>query len=487
MTRPEPASIPVRKYEPHPVATAFPPLSDAEYRDLLDSVKTNGVMTPIVLTADHLVVDGVHRMKAALEADVFLPVRRLPDGQDPWEVGIELNLARRHLNESQRAMIAARLSEHSTVGQPKKGANLPNTFTQGQAAEAVNVSERTVKAARKVEAEAAPEVVQAVDRGDIAVSDAAKVLDDDHDIQAEAVDRVRKSSRKTTLAKAVKEVVKERRVEAAKEAAAVAAEPNERWEAHHADLLKSMFVPAAGSVDLLFTDAPYGRGDCPDLSLLTLMAERVLRPGGSMLVLVGGVRLDEDLYELTRRADECGHQHYDCDTVLGGCASSKSEAWQVQNREDIDYGLTEEQYDELEALGEGNMRYQLSLVVETPGESIAIHDRRVSHTFKICVWMVKGKYDGPYVRSMVRPQATAERPGEWHKWGQTEALVEAVLWQFLGGGKAYEGGVVMDPMCGGGSTPAVALALGAGRAVAADADHEAVQTTKGRLANVSAG
>ena len=416
------------KYEPHPVAKAFPPLSDAEYRDLLDSVKANGVMTPIVLTADHLVVDGVHRMKAALEADVFLPVRRLPDGQDPWGVGIELNLARRHLNESQRAMIAARLSAESSVGgdrqSEKHWTNSSNAFTQGKAAEVVNVGTNTVKQAKKVSAEAAPEVVKAVDRGDISVSDAAKVLDADHDIQAEAVDRVRKSSRKTTLAKAVKEVVKERRVAAAE------AEPNERWQLHHADLTAMRNLVEPGSVDLIVTDPPYSAADCPDLADLHRLADLALKPGGSMLVLVGGIRLPDDLSELTTPGSDLG--------------------------------------------------YQWTIAVQLPGSASHVHARRVSQTWKPVIWMVKGKYDGPTVRSMVRPDA-GEEQGRWHEWGQTEQVAEAIMWQFLGEGKAYEAGVVMDPMVGGGGFAEVALRLGASRFVGSDLDEDAIAITGGRL------
>ena len=102
-------------------------------------------------------------------------------------------------------MVAARLSAESSVGGDRQSekhcTNSSNAFTQGKAAEVVNVGTNIVKQAKKVAAEAAEEVVKAIDRGDIAVSDAARVLDAGHDIQAEAVDRVRKSSRKTTLAK----------------------------------------------------------------------------------------------------------------------------------------------------------------------------------------------------------------------------------------------------------------------------------------------
>lgn len=84
---------------------------------------------------------------------------------------ISLNLKRRHLNESQRAMIAARLAKAS-VGNPNLNrANLPDReTTNAQAASLVNVSERSVKTAKQIQDRATPELAQAVDRGDIPVS-----------------------------------------------------------------------------------------------------------------------------------------------------------------------------------------------------------------------------------------------------------------------------------------------------------------------------
>ena len=161
----------------HPVAECFPPLTEEEYGKLLADVREHGVRIPIVVTADGQIVDGLHRWRAAAEAGVDCPTVRLADGDDPWNAGVNLNQARRHMNESQRAMVAAALSRDSGRGQPKKSANSQNTFTQAEAAELLNVGVRSVSDGKKVLEQGSQQVVEAVKAGAVSVSDAATVVE----------------------------------------------------------------------------------------------------------------------------------------------------------------------------------------------------------------------------------------------------------------------------------------------------------------------
>jgi hypothetical protein len=107
------------------------------------------------------------------------------EGSDPVGYVVSLNLRRRHLDESQRAMVAAKLAVLAH-GQRQTGkfAAVP---TQGEAAALLNVSERTIRHARDVLDRGVPELRQAVERGDVSVSAAADVASLSADEQREIV------------------------------------------------------------------------------------------------------------------------------------------------------------------------------------------------------------------------------------------------------------------------------------------------------------
>ena len=74
-----------------------------------------------------------------------------------------LNLNRRHLSESQRAMVAASLANLVVGGKETNSANLQNCapVSRSSAAEILQVSPRSVATASKVERSAPAEVVEA--------------------------------------------------------------------------------------------------------------------------------------------------------------------------------------------------------------------------------------------------------------------------------------------------------------------------------------
>jgi len=107
-------------------------------------------------------------------------------GEEPGPLAFLLskNLHRRHLNESQRAMVGARLAtlQHGGDRRSDQAANLPlensaasvPPISQATAADTVNVSERLVRAAKVVQQQATPELKRAVNEGRLAVSAAAQ-------------------------------------------------------------------------------------------------------------------------------------------------------------------------------------------------------------------------------------------------------------------------------------------------------------------------
>jgi phage N-6-adenine-methyltransferase len=162
----------------HPVANVFPMMSDHEIDDLARDILENGQREAVWMHQGQ-VIDGRNRI-AACERIGRAPSMREFVGTDdellPFVVS--LNLKRRHLSESQRAMVAANIARFGHGGDrvSEQAANLP-VATQAEAADMLKVSERSVRAAVKVRDEAPPEVVQAVQAGAMSVSLAAEVAD----------------------------------------------------------------------------------------------------------------------------------------------------------------------------------------------------------------------------------------------------------------------------------------------------------------------
>lgn len=177
----------MRQLEPHPLANIFPLLDGDAYAEFLADVRENGIREPAVLYQEKI-LDGRNRYRAAQEAEVVCPTRDYV-GRDPLGYVISLNLHRRHLDESQRAMVAARLA-NMPVGNFSKSANLPDSgVSQPRAASLLNVSERSLRSAKAVLDEGAPELVAAVDQGHLAVSVAARATKLAEDDQREIAGR----------------------------------------------------------------------------------------------------------------------------------------------------------------------------------------------------------------------------------------------------------------------------------------------------------
>lgn len=170
----------------HEYANLFPWIEGAAFQELKADIAKNGVLEPIVFL-DGAILDGRNRYVAARELGIEYP-RVEYEGDDPLGFVIAKNLARRHLSESQRGMVAAKLAKlpKGTNQHTAGPANLP---TQTQAAEMLNVSERTLRTAKVVEEQGAPELVAAVESGQVSVSAAADVATLPKQEQAEIVAR----------------------------------------------------------------------------------------------------------------------------------------------------------------------------------------------------------------------------------------------------------------------------------------------------------
>ena len=167
----------------HELANLFPLLEGDAFWALVEDVRVNGVREPIVLL-DGQILDGRNRYHAAREAGVAYQVADYV-GDDPLGYVLSLNLKRRHLSESQRAMVAAKLAK-LPPGRPKETAQI-SAVSQPRAAELLNVSRGSIQNAAAVQEHATPTLIAAVEAGEVAVSAAATVARLPEPMQAEIV------------------------------------------------------------------------------------------------------------------------------------------------------------------------------------------------------------------------------------------------------------------------------------------------------------
>jgi N6-adenosine-specific RNA methylase IME4 len=181
-------------------------------------IQENGLLEPIWLDGKERVIDGRHRLRACRELKIEPEFQRSDyDDDDIPGIVVGLNLRRRHLSESQRASVAAKLlpffektnkrgrkpgKSVESDGDSESSANLPSNAhpeqkkSTAKAARVVGVSPRSVADAKRVHEHGCEELVTAVQGGTIAVSDAAKIVGESKTLQRNLLQEVVKKQAK---------------------------------------------------------------------------------------------------------------------------------------------------------------------------------------------------------------------------------------------------------------------------------------------------
>ena len=204
-----------------------------------------------------------------------------------------------------------------------------------------------------------------------------------------------------------------------------------RWEAlrrepdyRPLDLIHSDFRTAdiePESVDVIITDPPYA-ADLDLFADLGAFAARVLRPGGSLVVMVGNLREYEIQQALSR-----------------------------------------------------HLNRRPTCVYETPGgQAPHLFTAKFQSFHKPLLWLVKGEYGGRCIASVFKSDVNANDK-RFHEWGQSESGMGRIVEAF-----SEPGQTVLDPFAGGGTTGAVALLLGR-KFIGIDCDAKAIAKCRGRL------
>lgn len=175
-----------QQYEVHPVADVFPMMTGEAFELLKEDIRVNGQREPIVFWKNML-VDGRNRLKACEQLGIEPDESELMDETDPIAWVISHNLHRRHLSESQRSMVSAKLATLELGGnQHKKEGGPIGPPSIEEASKMLNVGTTSTKRAKKVLAAGSDEVQQAVEQDELPVSVAAEFVKQVPDKQEQA-------------------------------------------------------------------------------------------------------------------------------------------------------------------------------------------------------------------------------------------------------------------------------------------------------------
>ncbi len=184
----------------HPAAALFPMMDAATFEALKADIEANGQREPVVFFQDKI-LDGRNRHRACEALGIEPESCELEECIDPVAYVLSANLHRRHLSESQKALVAARLKDYFATkakerqkqspskagkasGAARRGEsnaveNLPppseNGKARDQAGAMLGVSGKSVDHAVTVLTRGSKNLIEAVERGDVAVSKAAFV------------------------------------------------------------------------------------------------------------------------------------------------------------------------------------------------------------------------------------------------------------------------------------------------------------------------
>lgn len=175
-------------YQQHPLSAAFPAMAAEDFQGLKDSIMEIGVQNPITLF-EGMVIDGWHRYTAATELDMDCPTVELGD-VDPRDFVLAQNKARRHITQAQLAMAVTAVHAWRPLGDQRAvtvDTECPPSKSTAELAQIAGVHANTIKQAKAVQTKAAPEVQEAVKRGEIGLPKAAAIAKLPKEEQAAAI------------------------------------------------------------------------------------------------------------------------------------------------------------------------------------------------------------------------------------------------------------------------------------------------------------
>src|SRR5262245_13413809 len=157
--------------EPHPFAEVFPILEGEAFDALVKDIEARGQQEPIWVY-EGKVLDGRNRYRAC---QILGREPKVQDfvGDEPVGFVLSANLHRRHLNEGQRAMVAANLSNLVLGANQHTKAGL---LSVKQASALLKVGTASIERAKAILRSGDTELIKDVTTGEVSVTAAAQTV-----------------------------------------------------------------------------------------------------------------------------------------------------------------------------------------------------------------------------------------------------------------------------------------------------------------------
>ena len=400
----------------------MPPLSTEEYAELKNDIEKRGVMVPIEYDEQGNVLDGHHRLRICAELGIkdFPKVIRAGMTEEEKRTHArKLNMARRQLSREQRQ----RVIDDTLRENPEK--------SNRQIGKEVGVDDKTVASRRDI-LEAGAEIPhldvttgadgkqypRQVERKPVTIFNPTRR--EEKAIQKpDVVERMAETGESAIYA--ARRINQEEKAE--RKAYTLANEiPEGMMKLYNGDIRDGLPVIPDNSVDYIITDPPYPAEYIPLYGSLSRLAARVLKPGGSMIVMCG--------------------QSYLPDVINKLCTA---------------------------------MKYHWCMAYETPGgQSPQLFHKRVNTFWKPLLWFTKGDYSGDYIGDVLKSPPN-DNDKRFHEWGQSLGGMQDIVQRFTN-----PGDTILDPFLGGGTTGVASVIMGR-KFIGADIEQKNVEISEQRI------
>ena len=236
-------------------------IDSAKVRELANSMREIGLINPITVTQDRVLITGAHRLEAAKLlgwTEIEATVSEL-EGFKAELAEIDENLMRNELHYIDRGQAFKRRDELLTeAGMRRKDGRYPNPemvsqLTTQDIAAQVGVTARTVQQEKQIATNILPEVQDAIKAADLPKTDALKIARLDHDEQIKVAEKISEGAKTYKEARVL--VRKDGNKELSE--SSIGLELPKTVTLYEGDVFEQITNIADASVDLLNTDPPY--------------------------------------------------------------------------------------------------------------------------------------------------------------------------------------------------------------------------------------